>query len=486
MQIINIFIAIIVALGFWRKSKTEQDLKTAKSSFTKTFILFVLTLGVCFFYYKTYQVATFKNYITVSRKAGSVDTYIEKYTYSGEEYEFEHIVPRDRITSLTLINSYANNEFDYFDPQRDLTRGRTQSGVIVKMIVDRNISLDSDTSFVSDQNRPKNYDQFIYCYDVSLMTNTVPSLFPFTFYEESVNKGFSSELDDSTIFKSYAKSLPPSNDIFKDYDKLYGLRLASYNIEDKLEDSMFSDLINTLNFFSAADLSQCQYMFIIRSSVPIDDFKVCFDVPIEVSSAGVNQSKLDSREFSVNIEEKEDGIVDKVAIYHVKFPTLSNLQLIRSLILTTLLTALISLFLTNLYYWCRKQYLAYLKRHHNSYRKIKLIYLLWIPTGRIITWSFVLLFFGGLILSILGITFRFDAGYILLYKMAFFFFLFLYIIVVCVIMYILYRRKIYAKDMKSKLVSYYKYMKTIPRSIKMIIFKKNKRKSNTDTEERDT
>jgi hypothetical protein len=45
MQIIDIFKAVIVALGFWRESRKKQDLKTVKSSFTKTFILFKLAFN---------------------------------------------------------------------------------------------------------------------------------------------------------------------------------------------------------------------------------------------------------------------------------------------------------------------------------------------------------------------------------------------------------------------------------------------------------
>ena len=48
---------------------------------------------------------------------------------------------------------------------------------------------------------------------------------------------------------------------------------------------------------------------------------------------------------------------------HVKFPTLENKQLIRSLILTTVLTALLSLFLSNLYHCFRKVILSKKEKH---------------------------------------------------------------------------------------------------------------------------
>jgi hypothetical protein len=49
--------------------------------------------------------------------------------------------------------------------------------------------------------------------------------------------------------------------------------------------------------------------------------------------------------------------------FHIKLPTLANLQLIRSLILTTLLTAFSSMFILNLFYWLRKKALNFKEKH---------------------------------------------------------------------------------------------------------------------------
>ena len=65
-------------------------------------------------------------------------------------------------------------------------------------------------------------------------------------------------------------------------------------------------IINTLNFFSAADLSQCNYEIIIRSSIPIDCFNVSFDIPVDVTPNDNRQIRQDSRDFSVDVEEDED------------------------------------------------------------------------------------------------------------------------------------------------------------------------------------
>ena len=57
---------------------------------------------------------------------------------------------------------------------------------------------------------------------------------------------------------------------------------------------------------------------------------------------------------------------------HVELPTLANLQLIRSLILTTLITALVSLFFCNAYYLARRKILKCKEEYVESINKDKL------------------------------------------------------------------------------------------------------------------
>lgn len=444
MQILNILVAIIVALGFWRKSGDEINRKTAKASFTKTFILLLLVIGCTFFYYKTYQVATFYNYIDVNCQKGAFDTQIEKYTYEGESYEIKNLVSRDRISSLSILSRFSDEDFLFLDPKRDLYEGRIQSGIRVKLELDNRQDSTMELSSSDDPHCPSNIGELAFCYDVSLMTNTIPSLFPMSVYEESMNKGYFMDKQDTTMFTSFAKRLPKRKDtIWGDIDKLYCLRLASNQKEPFVEEKAFCGHINTLNFFSAADLSQCNYLFIVRSRIPIDEFNVCFDIPIEVSSAEINHNILDSRDFSIELEEDEFGIVDKFALYHVKFPTLANLQLIRSLILTTFLTALYSLFFTNFYFYCRMRQRNYLRKHHIDYKKRKRIILLWIPVGKIIVWSIIVLMTCVLILSMLNTPFSIKAGYEVPIKYLFASSFFLYCLFVWLIIYMLYKKGVY-------------------------------------------
>ena len=80
-----------------------------------------------------------------------------------------------------------------------------------------------------------------------------------------------------------------------------------------------------------------------------------------------------SHGFDVTGEMLKSMSQNRTMIFHVKLPTMANIQLIRSLFLTTLLTALISLFLRNLYFLIRKWAIGYKKRNRLPYSKAKLI-----------------------------------------------------------------------------------------------------------------
>lgn len=448
MQIINVFLAIIIAIGFWRFSNKEQDLKTKKSSCTKTFIIFLLTVGLTYFYIKTYQVATFKNDIIIKGLKGSYDTINKQINLNGEVIDIRDIIAYDRVHSLILLNCFSYSKYDIGDPQWNLSKGRKQSGLIVTIELahrgDRTKEFHYSPKYI-----PNNIDSLKYIYDVDLVTNTIPSIFPFSTYEEKVNK----ELFEDEIKSSVENIHRKGGKIGKEYDRLFFTRLVSYGNDRFITERTFSEHINTLNFFSAADLSQCNYMLDVRSDIPIDNFKVCFDIPVEVSSADINNNKFDSREFTVDLKGELYSNVNKFALYHIKFPTLANLQLIRSLILTTLLTALLSLFFTNLYYLLRKLHKGYIKKNPISYIKRKEIVLLWIPVGKIIVWSIIILFIFGLILSMSNNSIWFNSDYIILSKIIIFLCVILYIIIVSYILFVLYKRGIYLKKIKQHIIS---------------------------------
>ena len=471
MQIINILIALIVSIGFWNRKSKELDAKTAKASCTKTFILLLLSIAITFFYFKTYQVATIRNYISVNSLKGSFGTLTETFIHDDKEYSITRTIPYDRVTSLVLFNSFSHKRFNFFDPKRDLYQNGNRSGLEVTLQLDsRHDSI--KTNYPFDFNIPSNIDKLKFCYDVFLMSNTIPLLYPLSVYEESINRDDLNN-QDSISFTSYAKRMKKGNDdITEDMDKIFCTRLMSETWESDTTESTTSATLNTLNFFSAADLSQCKYQLIIRSSIPIDKLSVCFDIPIEVSSADINQNRLDSRDFSVEIVEKEDGTVDQFALYHIKFPTLSNLQLIRSLILTTLLTALYSLTFVNAYYIGRKKHKKYLLRHPLSYKSKKTMLLLWLPTGKILLWSYIALFSSALILLILEIPFTININHLIPVQILFILSLILYSICIILLMYWLHKKNIYCKDILQKIKIITKKLFCLRKTLHILLRKK--------------
>lgn len=453
MYIINIFIASIVALGFWKRTSKEVDLKTAKATFSKTFIFFLLAMALTYFYYKTYQVATFKYLICVDPYKGSFD---KKRVYNEWSKDtLDEIIPNDRISKLTIFNSFSNKKTDILDSQRDLYETKKVGGIRVEMKLDN--TKDSNILLSTPGFIPSDFEELRCCYDISLMTNSVPSLFPFSAYEESLNTGFFTTEKDSMNFISYSKNISRENDVFGvDYDKLYCVRLSTKERKKSIEQSASSKRFNSLNFFSAADLSQSQFMFIIISDIPIEKLLVYFDIPIEVTSGNIIQDESDSRFFSVDFKNQNNSAVNPFAFYHIKFPTLSNLQLIRSLILTTLLTILYSLFFNNLYYYGRKLYERRKREQKKSFTYSRKMVLLWVPVGKIIVWTFIVAFAFLLILSILDYNFRINEESVPLLIFIIGISLLLYMILLCGTFYFLYRKGIYIKDLKENLLCKFK------------------------------
>lgn len=112
------------------------------------------------------------------------------------------------------------------------------------------------------------------------------------------------------------------------------------------------------DFFSAFDLSQSSQSIMINSNMPVGMLQIRFDIPFELIGCDIQPDYLTITDIGFKDPEKTKRIQERGISLHVKYPTMENKQLIRSLILTTLLTALLSLFLSNLYYCLRKAILS--------------------------------------------------------------------------------------------------------------------------------
>ena len=110
-------------------------------------------------------------------------------------------------------------------------------------------------------------------------------------------------------------------------------------------------LFNYVDYFTASDMSQRIFNVAFNSEVPLKCLVVTFDEPINVSEIYPKPDTLDMNRIIYTDRKKLDFLRYTSLTFHAKLPTYENKQLLRSLILTTILTAVFSLFCTNLFLW---------------------------------------------------------------------------------------------------------------------------------------
>lgn len=364
---INVLIAALLSLFFWSKTTKDIGEKVQLASKTKTFVYCVLTIIVATFYYKTSQVATIYNEF-------EIDGVRENKDSLGKD------VIVDEISRIHIGNKFSSGqiygrESTVFEEEED-----EKSYVYIEFSAEnRNIQKIKSGYDVLNYN-PFWSDKAI-LYGVSIFSNSIPHLYPFL---PSINKTkvpYNSENDNAIGFTAYISSdIQPEafqyQGVGLDYrgktdigDKLVYKNdrycsqclIAPKKVEKKGKThfgcKFSSEMSNKLDFFTAADLSQYIHSVHIKSEIPVREILFSYDVPVELSIndpyvATATSLFMVSKEL---LDTKDEPIS---LLFHVKLPTLANLQMIRSLILTTILAALVSLFFSNLYLVIRKKALA--------------------------------------------------------------------------------------------------------------------------------
>lgn len=110
---------------------------------------------------------------------------------------------------------------------------------------------------------------------------------------------------------------------------------------------------NRLGYLTAGDISQGILQLQFHSDIQVSDIYVNFSTPVEFIQLPFTPDAISPYGFHVSDSTTISQIIDKNIRLYLKFPSLANKQLVRSLILTTLLTAVASLFLSNLYFCLR-------------------------------------------------------------------------------------------------------------------------------------
>lgn len=370
---INYFIAIIVALFFWGNSTKDKEEKTKYASITKTLIFLVFSIAIGVFYYKTCQVATIYNAIEVK------GVRVSKMSNDS----VNHV--SDTVSIIVVRNAFSSGgiydrEFSKYIDSKEKNAG----GVFINVDMHNKspYTICSEPSYNNVSNQIP-FDSVGHVYMFSTYSTRIPSLIPlFITYEESdsiINDTYYSKAlfydvrrHPETFQFSLRNHLNYSDDILevnnKELPNAYmwqGISASSKSFVDNsgeysnFRHYFYSKYHNTMNFFTAADISQYVHIIQIKSSCPVSEFVMEYDVPIKTTALSTDMD-LGTYGFSCKGKYLSEMVNSNTAPFHIVLPTLANLQLIRSLILTTLLTTLISLFLSNLYFLIRK-WMVYFK-----------------------------------------------------------------------------------------------------------------------------
>ena len=390
------FLPAIFAFLFWGKTTAESEDRTRHSSWMRTLIFLVLTICVGLIYVKTLEILTLTNYIDI-RAAKNVPSSEEENqdlaqiainTKIDDHKENE----ADRIKKNILQGNSSGTNADSPVYDLDVYYGKYSSSRIA-------ISLDNETSpalfnHITDKKSytpvpdvpwnkilayPENlgfsktfnidslctllkedYDQqyFVATYQSSVLDFRplqilTPSI-PYDHLDSAIyNKSIGSHTKNAQI-KSLVSEGSFEDEGVLHFDAISHKRSGSPYYYDKLTIENFYAKFNNLRYITAGDISQAVFQLQLHSDIKITELLVNFSSPVEFVQLPFTPDEISPYGFRITNTSLIRQLLDKDVRLFVKFPAMANKQLVRSLILTTLLTALASLFLTNLYFCIRR------------------------------------------------------------------------------------------------------------------------------------
>ena len=369
----NFFISILITIFFLRKSSKEVDDKTKNASWARTCIYLILTIIFGVFYYQTFQVATIVNKVEISTLRGFVDSLKQ----STDTIEYLHI-----YNNFKTLGSYKNPYFDIIKNDKEYS---SDGGVEFKFAAAETSKYSLEDKWGFSDSIKRNIEKITGkaidsntgpIYKLSFFSTSVPNLipvYPIMRYDKpdtlcDKNGLFSIINNVGNIAMSgngrilISKS-DPLKGCFIDALLCEQIKIAHYKIAPPEGLAIPHPLANTINIFTACDLSQYTYCLELNSDLPIKNMSVIYNVPIEVVNH-FDGMISHANAFTINDSNLLDSVNGNTpTMVLIKLPTMANLQQIRSLILTAIVTALFSLFCTNLFYRSRKKVVDYLKKH---------------------------------------------------------------------------------------------------------------------------
>ena len=369
---LNLFITVLITVFFLGKSSREIDEKTQKASWFRTFIYFFLTIIFAIFYYRSFQVETIINKIEINSLRG-VEDFLQNSTDTVECIGI--------YNNFKTLGAYRNQYFEIAEnrEKKSIIGGVTieiqNSDITPDSIKDRKGFNDKKRKDIEDQLQMDINSRTGEIFQYQFFSTCIPNFIPFYPIKKDDDPKVDKQYLYSTIdsignctFSGDGKLNIAKSDEINGYfynALLYNETMVAHTKDIKLRGTtMPHSLINTLNIFTAADLSQYSYIIELESDMYIKHLSVAYNVPIELT----NQSDLVpvlANGFDIdNNDINKDILGNRSLMFHVKLPTMANLQEIRSLVLTAIVTALFSLFFSNLFYRLRKTAKKYILKHH--------------------------------------------------------------------------------------------------------------------------
>lgn len=377
---LDFFIVILVTFGFWSRQSKDKKIRTSNASWLRTSVYFVLLVMVSVFYYKSNQIPVITHEINICG--------IKRATVDSNQTAIQ-----DKA-SLYIVSRFDNNKlfkhlYEYHKQNDTIGNVKIQDngGVAVKLSLYNDSStifrfnVNKNNKFYYDNN-PLYKDMYNHYYAVSIVSSRISSISPFqpnleTYYSKGVTYMDTipayCQIVISSINEAKKENAFKDSAIYNYYDRnaicsllqIWACRVDSLEMLEAFL-PIESNVLNSMNFFSAADLSQCTYVVGVMSECPLENIYFNFDVPVEMLPSKFKPTQLDAYDICFKDSFMLEQIRNHVMTLHVKMPTMQNLQLVRSLILTTLLTALLSLFLSNLYYALRRSIKRCKRRKNKS------------------------------------------------------------------------------------------------------------------------
>lgn len=434
MIIISLAIVIFILVLGWGKISIDSLNNNPRYSVFKTIIYLFLSIILCFIYYQTSTVTTNINQIAIKKLNGTFDKdstnidvaevcfnnrmHIDKIgdyltredylTKGGFEvivypYKVDGFTQYDSTSILTIyriLNEYNKvNNRDHSIPESNLAKD-----IIVKYLEEYNVFRKDDLPLVIEKafDRKEKLSKadstvLIQClnyilkdnkllYDVTFVSSSNPSFLPYETYKNdstyfcdteknqlcliltSKVKGYNHPTLGELSSKFFLKELNLWNANYTEFvvadNRRKGVPLFKVYTKDSLT--------NHIDYFTAADMSQAIYNISVDSDIPLRNLYITFDEPFSVSSINPQPDTISRFAISYNDSSKLQYVRNHPIEFHVKYPTYENKQLLRSLILTTVLVGVISLFCINALLFMTNC-LNYLKNNSFLNRKKKLI-----------------------------------------------------------------------------------------------------------------